>query len=103
MQGQLSTLPPGGTGPALRLSLLHSHLLPLLRPRPGAVPREAHLKWVQETLSCGFSCHHKSPINLPSLYPLALQPVLVSPGTSPRMVEGGKMTDSDYEDVWVGL
>lgn len=34
-------------------------------------------------------------INQPNLYPLALQPVLVSLGTSPRVVEGGEMTDSD--------
>lgn len=50
MQGQFSTLPPGGAGPALRLPLLHSYLLPLVRPRPGAVPAGACLKWVQEIL-----------------------------------------------------
>lgn len=50
MQGQLSTLPPGGAGPALRLPLLHSYLLPLVRPRPGAVPAGACLKRVQEIL-----------------------------------------------------
>ena len=42
-----------------------------------------------------FSCHHQSPINQPTLYLLDLQPVLVSLGTSPRVVEGGKMTVPD--------
>lgn len=50
-----------------------------------------------------FSCYHQSLINQLTLYPLVLQPVLVSPEMSPRMVEGGKVTDSDYQDVWLGL
>lgn len=56
MQGQLSTLPPGGTGPALRLPLLHNYLLPLLCPCPGAVPAGTGLKRVPETLPSWFSC-----------------------------------------------
>lgn len=55
MQGQLSTLPPGGAGPALRLPLLHSYLLPLLRAHPGAVPAGACLNRAQGTPSSWFS------------------------------------------------
>ena len=47
--------------------------------------------------------HHQSPLNHPTLYSLALQPVLVSLETSPRVMEVGKMMDSDHQDVWLGL
>lgn len=50
-----------------------------------------------------FSYHHQSPLNHPTLYPLALQPVLVSLETSPRVMEVGKMMDSDHQDVSLGL
>lgn len=38
------------------------------------------------------SSHHQSPTHRPTLYSLALQPALVSSGTPPRVVEGGKVT-----------
>lgn len=48
-----------------------------------------------------FSCHHQSPLNHPTLYPLALQPVLVSLETSPRVMEVGKMTVTIKKCGWV--
>lgn len=57
----------------------------------------------EDPLLMVFSCSHQSLINQLTLYPLALQPVLVSPEMSPRVVKGGKMTYSDYQDRWLGL
>lgn len=82
MQGQLSTLPPGGTGPALRLPLLHSYLLSLLCPCPGAGPARACLKWGPRDPLRGFL---GPPVDWPTLYPLAFHLVSALPEGSSRV------------------
>lgn len=69
----------------------------------SGLPRSPPEMGPEDPLLMVFSCSHQSLINQLTPYPLALQPVLVSPEMSPRVVKGGKMTYSDYQDRWLGL
>lgn len=69
----------------------------------SGLPQSLPEKGPRDPLLVVFSYHHQSPLNHPTLYPLALQPVLVSLEMSPRVMEVGKMMDSDHQDVWLGL
>lgn len=98
MQGQLSTLPPGGAGPALRLPLLHRYLLPFMRPRPGTVPAGACLKCVQEILSSWVS---SAATGHPLTVPLCILWLFTWSGSHQRCSLGGE--DKVTVDLLLGL